>query len=794
MTITIFFFLLGSVLAGFAITLLSGLRLTIEERIFFGAVLGLVVVTALTFGFFLAFGLGPVSLGLGFGVTAGVGTVGALVGRASLASELREFTARWTSPLRGRNYPWALLLLLLMCWTYTLHFFSHAYVLDAEGLHAGYITIWGDWGAHLSYAGSFAYGDNRPPEFFIDPGNRLGYAFAIDFLAAMLVPLGATLTSSLVISSTVVALAFPGVMYCAGLRLVRSQAAAALAVLIFAMMGGIGFIYFLADIDKQGIAAVTAPPHEYTLNRDLGYQWLDPVLAYLVPQRSVLFGFSLVLISVTFLWITKADAAQESTGLRHKAVHPLLFTGVVVGALPAFHPYAYGTAIALGGMWAVMEREGTGAWWRASLHGLRAQLPFLIPALALGLPVLLWLLPATGSNSIRFVPGWLAFAGAKGNAFPEVPLHDLPDRLWGWLVGGLPGLTVVNVVAWCWFWIKNLSLFVPLLVIAQVCSGVVPDRLRTRFLPLWLWFVIPNLFVLQPWEWDNTKFFVFWALFGSMLVAALVVRIATAGTAGRVLAAACVVLLVFAGGIDLYRASNYTISSRDLLFTDAGGVRLANWLRANTDPHAIFLTAHEFNQPVAALAGRRVVLGYPGWLYTYQVADYSTKQADVERMLRGDPQTPELVRRYQVDYVVIGPLERGDQYKASVDYWKVNATQVRDDGGYLVFRVVDKNHLPGRLPSRSDVKPAAQAAPGSTLGGLTGNHDLNHRCSSLGYQQASFISGTWMCQGGADGSADIHSLTSLDMNAACEWAYGTDATAQRTDPSSPYSWVCVHAG
>lgn len=773
MTIAIFLFVIGSVLAGFAITLLSGLRLTIEERIFFGAVLGLMVVTAATFGLFLAFGLDPLSIGLGFGFTAGLGAVGCVVGRATLVPELREFKTRWTSyPRRGGQHPWPLWLLLLIAWSYTLHFFSHAYVLDDHGLTAGYVTIWGDWGAHLSYAGSFAYGDNRPPEFFIDPGHRLGYAFAIDFLAAMMVHLGTTLPTALVLSSAVLALAFPGVMYCAGLRLVKSRAAASLAVLIFAMMGGTGFIYFLADIDKYGLTAVTMPPRQYTQNPDLGYQWLDPVLAYLVPQRSVLFGFSLILISTTLLWIAKDHQAAEGTG-RRKTARPLVFVGVVVGLTPVFHPYAYATATALGVCWALTDREGNGAWWRRYLQGLRSQLAFLVPALVLGVPALLWLLPAGGGNSLRFQPGWYAFPSAPG-----VPLPHLLDWIWGWLAGGLPGLNVVNVLAWLWFWIKNLSLFLPLVLVAQFCKGAVPDRFRFRFIPLWLWFVIPNLFVLQPWAWDNTKFFVFWALFGSMLVAGLVVRIVAAGVTGRVLGAGCVVLLVLAGGIDLYRASNYKISSVE--FTDVGGVRLATWVRNNTDPRATFLVAHEHNNPVTALAGRRVVLGYPAWLYTYEIADYSTKQSDVDRMLRGDPQTPELVRRYHVDYVVIGPQERSDNYHANVNYWTANAAIVHEDRDYMVFK--------------TSIKPGSHSAPAPTvheLGDLSGAHDLDHRCMSLGYKDAQPDGGTWMCRGNADGSQGTQPPSALDMDAACAWAYGAAATALHKDPSKMSSWVCV---
>lgn len=792
MTIATFLFLVVSLLAGFAITLLSGLRLTIEERTFFGAVIGLMVVTATTFGFFLAFGLGPLSLGLGLLFTVGLGTVGFLVGRAGLASELREFKARWTSHPRDGDHPWPLWLLLLVTSAYTLHLFSQAYVLDDQGLHAGYVNIWGDWAVHLSYAGSFAYGDNRPPEFFIDPGNRLGYAFAVDFLAAMMVPLGATLPNALVLSSAVLTLAFPGVMYCAGIRLMKSRAAAALAVLIFAMMGGTGFIYFLADIDQQGLTALISPPREYTLNRELGYQWLNPVLAYLVPQRSVLFGFSLILIAVVLLWIANNDSRPEGKGPGRRAIRPLAFAGVVVGLLPVFHPYAYGTAIALGVIWAVMERGGTGAWWRDRLHGLRSQLPFLVPALALGVPALLWLLPADGASNLRFQPGWYAFENAPGQ--PDVPLSDLPDWFSDWLTEGLPGLNLVSLLAWFWFWIKNLSLFLPLLVIAQLWRGVVPDRFRVRFLPLWLWFLVPNLFVFQPWAWDNTKFFAFWALFGSMLVAALVIRIVAAGVAGRLLAATCVVLLVLAGGIDLYRASNYSISN--VRFTDAEGVRVAAWVRDNTDPRATVLVAHEHDNPVMALAGRRVVLGYPGWLYSYGLQDYAVKQVDVERMLRGDPQTPELVRRHYVDYVVIGPQERSDRYQANVDYWRAKATQVHEQGGYLIFRTVSKADPPDLPPphQQTDAQPAVQPAPAPLaheLGGLFGAHDLHHRCISLGYNEADSASGTWVCRGRADDSPGTQAQNPLDMNAACAWAYGTVATALHKDPSRMDSWVCV---
>ena len=78
-------------------------------------------------------------------------------------------------------------------------------------------------------------------------------------------------------------------------------------------------------------------------------------------------------------------------------------------------------------------------------------------------------------------------------------------------------------------------------------------------------------------------------------------------------------------------------------------------------------------------------MGYPGWLWTYGLADYVQKGEDDKRILDGDPAALELVKKYGVDYVMIGPQEipRG----ASRAYWDEHGTKVYDDGLYTVYRV-----------------------------------------------------------------------------------------------------------
>jgi uncharacterized membrane protein len=148
-------------------------------------------------------------------------------------------------------------------------------------------------------------------------------------------------------------------------------------------------------------------------------------------------------------------------------------------------------------------------------------------------------------------------------------------------------------------------------------------------------------------------------------------------------AVAFLLLICLAGFLDLSRASDFSVSSVE--FTDAGGLKVAQWVRQNTSPYAVFAVADDHNSPIPTLAGRRELIGYPGWLWTYGLADYVQKGADDRRILDGDPAALDLVKKYGVDYVMIGPQEipRG----ASRTYWDAHGTLVYDDGEYAVYRV-----------------------------------------------------------------------------------------------------------
>jgi hypothetical protein len=89
---------------------------------------------------------------------------------------------------------------------------------------------------------------------------------------------------------------------------------------------------------------------------------------------------------------------------------------------------------------------------------------------------------------------------------------------------------------------------------------------------------------------------------------------------------------------------------------DTAGVSLATLVEQATPPDAVLLHA-PIRQPPTALSGRLSVLADLLHVGSHGFS-YATRLDDVSRIYAGDPDSLALLRRYRVDYVVVGPAER----------------------------------------------------------------------------------------------------------------------------------------
>jgi hypothetical protein len=646
-------------LTGVALTFVSRMPWELEGRLAAGVPVGFGLTAMLTWVLAIPFGMSPSAVVVGAVATAVV--LAACVRWTRWREPLRDESAAMVRRWRSRQaLPLALLLLLAAI--FFIPFYMRALELKPEGLWAGYVNIWGDWCTHLSMAGYLSHARNLlPPQNPFFSGFRLTYPFLPDLFSGMLLHLGMSLEGSLPLTSAVLSIALVVIFYSTALRLVGNRWAAALGSLVFFLSGGLGFFNLLGDARSssgtlsdwlRSLATLIAHPvREYTLDRSTGFQWLNPVLAYLVPQRTTLFGFSLGLVVISLLWYGRSRRQLRET----------ILAGILLGMMPLLHTATYFDLLVLAGGLALIDL-GVALFGSENLGtAITRWIAFFAPALLLGGPQLLLILPpaAYDHSFLQVQLGWLA-------APPGAPYH-----------------LSIGV-----FWLYNTALLIPLSLAAFASRSWGKPGLRRFLAPAWLLFLLPNVLILQPWDWDNTKWFLWWAIPASMLAGLVLYELMRRGPLLAVLGAVLLLVSISAGALDLNRASQKDLPNVSFQLLDNEELRVAGWAQANTPDEAVFLTGWKNNHPILTLSRRVEVMGYPGWLWTWGLPYPQRRQQDVVDMYRGGNRTASLLRSYNVAYVVIGPQER-QEIAANVAYYEGRYPRVyrSPTGEYEVFRV-----------------------------------------------------------------------------------------------------------
>ena len=609
--------------------------------------------------------------------------------------------------------------------------FARAMYETPQGIFTGVDTNIGDLPFHLAVITGFAYGENFPPQHPEFAGARLTYPFVVDFVTALFVRAGATLEGAMFWQNFAMIMSLVGLLHRWALRLTRVRLAALLVPALVLLSGGFGWWTFLGEAAASGRGVpghLGALEHDYTIMGHLGYRWGNAVTALFVTQRSILLGVALALVVWTLWWDASEGAKGErrraagnseggegvSAGLEGRgagakkkvkrkgraagggstsrtasrrpaeedevsrdssfafcltpfALTPMVAAGVVAGLLPLVHAHSFVVMMLMGACLALMQggvvillkgdegggegRRGEPAWARVWAVW-RPWLLFAAVASVLAVPQMLWATRESAASSAQFF-GWE----------------------FGWDRGGR------NVV---WFWLKNTAVFIPLLVAALVWRGVVTARLLFFYLPFVLCFVVPNVYKLSPWVWDNIKVLFYWWIASAPLVALVLARLWRRGGAWRAAALALLLMQTAAGGLDVWRAASGAVERRSF---DPAGIAFAEIIKRETEPRSLILHAPTYNDPVY-LTGRRTFLGYPGHVWSHGI-NYAEREAALKRIYSGSPDAPALIARLGIDYVVVGPLEReelGRQGVAVNESFFARYRRVGEAGGYRLYK------------------------------------------------------------------------------------------------------------
>ncbi len=553
-------------------------------------------------------------------------------------------------------------------------------------------STYGDLAMHLSFVTSLKDAA-FPPEYALFPGQQLSYPFLTDSLSTTFCLFGWPVQAALSVPGTLMmALCYMGVLLLAR-EMTGGRKTVVLAALLFFLNGGLGFLY---DFDLAGgteydgaltlwkrIEAILegyymTPTNQPTPNN---LRWSNVIADLMVPQRTLLGGWCMVLPCFYLLWQVFDPAKKEQPSLR-----PVILLGVWGGALPLIHTHSF-LALALCSLGLLLydmlheQHKLPRFGWYALYGGI---------ACVLSLPQLF---------GFTFNQVFQENASQQDNSFLQI---------WFNWVNSTDGTFKGFIDLYGWFYVKNIGLPFLILIFAcfeknsrwrRILAGAVPIILAAEFIRF------------QPNIYDNNKLLYLAWLLCCMVVAdwcRLMWHKMQGLRARPFITGLAAVTFFLSAGLTLWReaVSDYQAFS-------PGAVQVGEYVRDNTEEDAVFMTGVHHLNPVASIAGRTIVCGPDLWLY-YHGIDTTERKADIAAFYEQPLENQDVLEKYGVDYIMMSSYERasyridvmalsqlGDVVYSNSEavIWKVNRDEGEDAASEDALTTPLATPMPTHIPT-----------------------------------------------------------------------------------------------
>ena len=527
---------------------------------------------------------------------------------------------------------------------YFAWFWGHALFFDAGGnFWVGLVNLWGDWAAHFTMATALQMRGIGISSPFL-AGAQFSYPFVANLISAWLMRAGVPLITAFVVPSFVCSVAVVTALFYFFQTVFRSRGLAIVAALIFLLNGGIGFYYFARDVAMapEPLQMLVNPPHEYTRLDEEHIKYISVIDSMILPQRAFTLGFPVALVAATWVW---QYFFQDK-----KSRRKLVAASLLIGVLPILHTHSFMAMFFVLATWcaaSVWQKRRTVLVDWALLLGI-------VTVIALPLLYAFVFQHVGGAQFFHWYPGWLA---------REFKMSWL---LFWWKNWGITPWVTGASAAWL-AWRRRWSLIIWV----------------TPFLVL---FALVNLFLFQPFSWDNTKILA-WVAVGVAGVSAYGLRILSRSRqmGARALAIVIFLFMIASGAIDAYWDLRTDLHSYQEY--SAMDLQLADWAKANTPVDSIWLTSDQHNHWLYNLTGRQTLMAFTGWLWS-QGYEYLPMNQDVTEMLTGGPRALQLLRKHDVTYVVMGESERRTM-GANEAFFAAHFPIVKELGTTRIYQVTD---------------------------------------------------------------------------------------------------------
>lgn len=581
-------------------------------------------------------------------------------------------------------------------------------------------NTWGDTALHTSLARSFSWGANYPPEYPFFGAEPIRYHFGFDFFAGALNGGGLSVLWSFNLPGVLGFTAMMMVMFEFGRMVFGRSAIGLVAVILLITNSSWAFLEYFEFYDWDIWEWLNG-----LWDYNQGYQAVGPYLVDGEIDTVSIFWTLNVFLTQTHLIVAMAGALFMSYVLTKDArsggplsTHRMLFLGILFGASFWLNGVLFiAAAVFFLGLFYVYGP------WRRSLQYLSGVAGGLVLFFAGGALVdsffydvaLVWVIGALALLG-RFKESWAFLVPAGIIAAPqafwlngfEVGGDSLQFHT-GYLVDGFRFDRPESYWDFIHYWFLNLGLALPLILLAAVWVARHDKKMMLAIMGIFIWGNFVQL--SRDLGGHNHKIFNYWEILLNLFAAYGFVRLYDlardninlgAITLDRryinafsavVVAPVVFLFLVLSGVID------FMVIKNDPMFSVFDRPEAIEWIDDNTEGDAMFLTTHGDLYTTPALAGRRLFLGYEPWVGS---AGYEPEpRAQIIGQIYNAPSREaacELLREHGLDYVQLGPQERGaasgGRFQLNEGMWASQFQPAYENefpGGTLYYYDVDES-------------------------------------------------------------------------------------------------------
>ncbi|MEK7515189.1 MAG: hypothetical protein AAB608_02310 [Patescibacteria group bacterium] len=553
----------------------------------------------------------------------------------------------------------------ILCWGHIV-IVANTFVVDETGAIRTTYSGYGDIPLHLTQVSRFAFGRIGDLEEPIFAGTRIAYPFGINAISGLLLRVTGAWRFSFLAPIMLCVVLLHGLLFVVGYKITRRALWAPLLTILVLLGGGWGGWSVARDAIREGSSWSEFKQHLIDGNISTvtrwDAKWPEQVIVFgaplglvLVHQRTFFPGIVGALLVYVLLWEGVARRSQKY----------LYAGGVVLGSLPLFHTHSFvaaGLILIVVTLWGLLR----GVWWG---------IPFIktgVLALILAVPQVLFLVggkPLGSDGDFAMLRlGWMVDQTIDG--FKPQPGHT----------------SSIFSVAYIQFLWMNLG--TPLLALLGLSCAYVVRSMRARFPHMgvmlavaWMLFLVVQTVRLQPWDYDDNKLLVYMQF-------AIMCAVLYAFAHAKLRALAGVSFVLFVGASILSGVIDSipwlaTPEDRLPVIFDAQARGIASFIR-DAIPNERIITSTTHTNPVPALTGKSVFVGYPGWLWTRGLS-YGSRETLVRAFFNnpaGD--TTQLDTQYPARYVLLDDAARKDFGAQDASFQKLFRLIVRS-GQYALY-------------------------------------------------------------------------------------------------------------